>query len=1165
MSLKYFEKVLPSSYHYLSGSVFSIYNQPVLASAIFTQALRSKTKQNDRLLLARQFRESFLRSGIFGGMSKAINSLQELHKVMPSELKEPVKPMHDNTQSISDLHAQGSSFLAQVYDGERGANIQTALQTISPRLGHYAVDLVYGGIYSDTSALSLEAACVCMFTYNLAVDTPKQAIGHIESSLRHGATKDDLLEVGKMVRLIAEMYDVKLKHWMESHTIMVQTTLADAYLRIANDDDLSSDGLNPQTTSSDKQSDVERKTAQLRDTCMKLLKALQSKLSFQVMAAQLETLPAQLERHIALQTKLKKYLFPEDFDSIGTELWNLAHRVSKRAASHDQATLCHLRYAALLMIELGRSSAKDLGGTTRLLGVCLKAATHCQASGVPALAQKVVAKASMLQSALMSPAMRKMEGYSAVKTAELSVDLFVTRYKLERAQKNFDVAEFALRQAISASELARIDTTKSLSVAETSFDLGTECLRSNELDKAIDWLSETHKMIISQEEEMYADLQVCTMENLARAHLRRNKDDDLQRVQILLDQAHEHYPVASWLYCLKLEFLAVRHETNEAFTETLNSMIRVVQLNGKVFNAIMHKIHDLHTRDMTAAIQALDYLMPKIVDTGEVEWLERALVTRIWIATQVPEDKHSAVLVTLQDMLARLEQQLTRPLSAKAEHACLTFLWKTCESLFERKLYAAAMAWCALGQASIFKTVSDVTKSRFLRKTASCYLEQGDYTNALATLQRLPASAFATPMTRYLLFRVQLNMNDTQALVENLNKLVQCHSFDVAILFHCAKAAEQIGNQRVLLIIFEKIRDLGKQSEMVRKPALLRSIVRLLTVRLDAEPQEPADVLKVLDQFQVVASMVKTPEACIANNFNTKELGWFSLAAHNLAVKNIKNWSLEHLTQLLAACQTILEAYTPSPDPHVNQDVAARLALCSYLSVCAYYFASRSEQDEVKKMAFSQSMCKQSSVFRHALVRWQAADTKAQLPDDLCTKMATILIFEFEARIYVQDWHELSSLIELANKYGIAQQTLAAMADLTLSSRMPTETMLKILDGVSQATLNSPAMDIKRVAKWYRVLFTTVLKHDQSTGLQYASKLLKVIRSHASTYPSDEIHWLAGKAFNHAVDLHVAGQTDACHSWCDVALSLANLTNDETLKETIQQNFQQLLNTGGDT
>lgn len=52
-----------------------------------------------------------------------------------------------------------------------------------------------------------------MFLCNMAVDTPKQAIGHIGSSRRQGVSKQELLDTGVMVRTIAELYDVKLKHW----------------------------------------------------------------------------------------------------------------------------------------------------------------------------------------------------------------------------------------------------------------------------------------------------------------------------------------------------------------------------------------------------------------------------------------------------------------------------------------------------------------------------------------------------------------------------------------------------------------------------------------------------------------------------------------------------------------------------------------------------------------------------------------------------------------------------------------------------------------------------------------------------------------------------------------------------------------------------------------
>lgn len=52
-----------------------------------------------------------------------------------------------------------------------------------------------------------------MYMCNMAVDTPKQAIGHIGSSRNQGVTTEELLNVGIMMRSIAELYQIKLENW----------------------------------------------------------------------------------------------------------------------------------------------------------------------------------------------------------------------------------------------------------------------------------------------------------------------------------------------------------------------------------------------------------------------------------------------------------------------------------------------------------------------------------------------------------------------------------------------------------------------------------------------------------------------------------------------------------------------------------------------------------------------------------------------------------------------------------------------------------------------------------------------------------------------------------------------------------------------------------------
>ena len=62
---------------------------------------------------------------------------------------------------------------------------------------------------------------------------------------------------------------------------------------------------------------IQRKAAVLRDACIELLKLLRSNASHTALAHQLEQLGPQLERHVNLIRKLKRFDFVEEFDALG--------------------------------------------------------------------------------------------------------------------------------------------------------------------------------------------------------------------------------------------------------------------------------------------------------------------------------------------------------------------------------------------------------------------------------------------------------------------------------------------------------------------------------------------------------------------------------------------------------------------------------------------------------------------------------------------------------------------------------------------------------------------------------------------------------------------------------------------------------------------------------
>lgn len=60
-----------------------------------------------------------------------------------------------------------------------------------------------------------------------------------------------------------------------------------------------------------------KRSMKLRDLSVNILRAVQNKSLSAEVALQLEQLTPQLERHVALQRKLKQWHLSEDFDSIG--------------------------------------------------------------------------------------------------------------------------------------------------------------------------------------------------------------------------------------------------------------------------------------------------------------------------------------------------------------------------------------------------------------------------------------------------------------------------------------------------------------------------------------------------------------------------------------------------------------------------------------------------------------------------------------------------------------------------------------------------------------------------------------------------------------------------------------------------------------------------------
>lgn len=228
-----------------------------------------------------------------------------------------------------------------------------------------------------------------------------------------------------------------------------------------------------------------------------------------------------------------------------------------------------------------------------------------------------------------------------------------------------------LHKLIEKRLLSNLVQDKFMSICEVLFEYGSNLLRDKDM-QAITWLKACQELVFTREEESFVELRTSVLQNLARAYLSRNEEGDLEQVNIILDFATENHPVASWLYLLKVEYAAKRHPQDaKPMANVLESMVRIVQITQLVFHSLIGKIYDLHKLDIGLACKILDLLLPKTAEADQPDWIERVLVTRIWLATQSgAEDHQLATIESLKNSIEALDKKLKKEFSPKAIHGC---------------------------------------------------------------------------------------------------------------------------------------------------------------------------------------------------------------------------------------------------------------------------------------------------------------------------------------------------------------------------------------------------------------------------------------------------------------------------------------------------------------
>ncbi|GME65197.1 Tetratricopeptide-like helical protein [Neofusicoccum parvum] len=474
----------------------------------------------------------------------------------------------------------------------------------------------------------------------------------------------------------------------------------------------------------------------------------------------------------------------EPLDRLATEIWNHATRLGRQQEAEravDKRTLCLVRGFAVLALDAAAGGENDGGSEevdkgVRIMRVALKAA-RCW---VEAGKAEETGLMRVLECAAGWEGRLKEAGGGDVDAVEvvgrLRAEYWMLRTVHAWKQSRLDLAEHMfLKSELESSRLAP-DIADMLT--DTLFEIGKDLFDKRQYEDAVKWLDRAFIAIEQRNlEELDHDaveLRLATLNFLVRAYLRVGDPDSKQKARKivnLLELEHDHKIVVQ---LLKLDVLSADSELDiEQYYAVVVRMIGLMVFTDSAFKTIMHHVHKIKSKNTELAGKALDKLLhTRLLTHANKQWIEKVVVTQVWIYVDSGDDQPSNLLRDLLDVVLHDSHTFEAP----ATHAAQTILWKRIEIAYSQGKYMEAESWCNIALHPLFHKAGDLNKAKIARKTILCsvarhehntarkkVLKKYDYAMSLGAATRADLAAKRAQLLRYEL-ESALKRNDWDGL-----------------------------------------------------------------------------------------------------------------------------------------------------------------------------------------------------------------------------------------------------------------------------------------------------------------------------------------------------------------------------------------------------------------
>ncbi|KAL2116517.1 hypothetical protein VTJ04DRAFT_8685 [Mycothermus thermophilus] len=920
------------------------------------------------------------------------------------------------------------------------------------------------------------------------------------------------------------------------------------------------------------------------------------------------TLASEAAKHVSriyhiLQTYKLKCGHPE-IDSVATMLWNTCTRFLRelkddkepQEAEHDEQGITSLQMAkraaeqkddagrgsnekspapgliyiygkVLAFYLLGVAKLRDkrvVGGLVKLLRLGLKVVRDCVDAGEVELATRVMQISTDYKVGLHNKAAGLPEE-DARECYCLEVEYLIMRTSLCWLESRLDVAEHMYKNSEPLHQYLTPEHAERL--ADVLYEIGKSLSSDHNFVMAIKWLKRASEVINSQELEQLSreglELRLAILQAMVTAFLGTETPEALEEAQnqiaFMESEASNKFVVA----LLKLELLqkmpAEVFDT-EAYGDILRHIIRSFPVSDSAFKLIMHHTRRLHDKSPGAGCAVLDDLILALSRAEKYQWVEKAVVTRVWMITNQRDTVETIKIA--EDVLGKL----STPLSAEAAVAAQALLWKKLESNYAQGHYDLAERWCQLSLNHAFSKCGAGNTSKLERKLLMCSLARNSLDAATAIIHKMSPQSRKEPMTAYLAFKVAMRVED-HAMAEKCLATIAQAPDHVDYLGACIAESQKAGDIICAIAALRKLQEKYeyKEPNPIHLPALFRCTIRLLHLMLDRAGDDKGDTVEALcTEFEAVVLALQREQKNPPKRklFTVDELEWFSRSAYNLALKNTAVWDLRSVIRMLGACVEIISHF-PS-DVDCRMDLSLK-ALFAHFVISSALVALARTQDKVEKQRDDYStMRKHVAAFDSELPQY-LPKLDEQSRADILRKHAALLAFDFEAAVALQQWDDLGGIVQLSIpcKNVTAFQ---AMADCLLRAQAPGQILYSTIRKIVNEIWILERFDAAKLAKYTRCLFQATLPLDDGLAMRLLDDVCgkaRELKQRQAIWPGEELEWIVTTSFNHAIDCYGVRELERAKEWATKAINLAHYCPDQRLEEILQRKYLRLNLDGG--